>query len=135
MLARVRAPSRPRPRRRILARVLARRCPQCGLGALFRRYARLAPGCARCGLVYRREPGAQTGTMYLTAAASEVFAAALAFLLWWAFDWTPLAFVLVSAPLVLAFCAFLLPAAQALWVGIEYATDLESREPWAELRE
>ena len=122
-------------RRLILARVLRRRCPQCGAGALFRAYARLAGVCARCGLVFRREQGAQTGTMYLTAAVSEVFAAALIFLFWWAFDWTPLVFVLVTAPLVLAFCAFFLPVAQAVWVGVEYATDLASREPWVELRE
>ena len=73
--------------------------------------------------------------MYLTAAVSEVFAAALIFLFWWAFDWTPLVFVLVTAPLVLGFCAFFLRVAQALWVGVENATDLQSHEPWAELRE
>jgi hypothetical protein len=28
-----------------------------------------------------------------------------------------------------------LPVAQALWVGIEYATDLAGGEPWAALRE
>ncbi len=122
-------------RRLILARVLRRRCPQCGAGALFRAYGRLLGACERCGLVFRREQGAQTGTMYLTAAVGQVFAAALIFLFWWAFDWTPRAFVLVTAPLVLAFCALFLPVAQALWVGVEYATDLQSHEPWAELRE
>jgi len=122
-------------RRLVFARVLRRRCPQCGEGALFRRFARLGTACERCGLVFRREQGSQTGTMYLTAAVSEVFAAALIFLFWWAFDWAPLVFVLVTAPLVLGFCVFFLPVAQALWVGVEYATDLEGHEPWAELRE
>jgi uncharacterized protein (DUF983 family) len=86
-------------------------------------------------LRFRREPGAQTGTMYVTAIVSEVFAAALIFLLWFSFDWAPRTFVLVSAPLVLAFSAALLPLAQAAWVGVEYATDLESGEPGLELRE
>ena len=122
-------------RRLVLGRALRRRCPQCGEGVLFRAYARLASGCERCGLVFRREQGAQTGTMYLTAAVSQVFAAALIFLFWWLFDWTPLVFVLVTAPLVLAFCALFLPVAQALWTGIEYVTDLEAREPWVELKE
>ena len=122
-------------RRLIFLRVLRRRCPQCGEGVLFRAYARLARACSRCGLVFRREQGAQTGTMYLTAAVSEIFAAVLIFLFWWAFDWTPLVFVLATAPLVLAFCAFFLPVAQAGWVGVEYATDHASREPWVELRE
>ena len=122
-------------RRLILRRVLARRCPQCGQGALFRRYARLAECCASCALVYRREPGAQTGSMYLTAAVGEVFAAALIFLLWCSFDWSTPVFVGVSAPLVLLFSAVFLPLAQALWVGVEYATDLSTREPWVRLRE
>ncbi len=122
-------------RRLILRRVLARRCPQCGQGSLFRAFARLSAACARCGLVFRREPGAQTGSMYLTAAVSEAFAAVLIFVFWWLFAWTPLVFVLVTAPLVLAFCVAFLPFAQALWVGVEYATDLEGSEPWAELRE
>jgi uncharacterized protein (DUF983 family) len=122
-------------RRIVLARVLSRRCPQCGRGALFRAYARLESACAECGLVFRREQGAQTGSMYVTAAVSEVFAAVLIFVFWWSFDWTPLTFVLVTAPIVLAFCAVLLPFAQAAWVGVEYATDLASHEPWAELRE
>ena len=122
-------------RRLILARVLARHCPQCGVGALFRSYARLLETCTSCALVYRREPGSQTGSMYLTAVAGELFAALLIGLSWWLLDWTPLGYVLLTAPLVLAFCVFFLPFSQALWVGIEYATDLEGREPWAELRE
>jgi len=121
-------------RRLILRRVLARRCPQCGQGALFRRYARLAECCASCGLVYRREPGAQTGSMYMTAVAGEVFAVALIFLFWFSFDWSPTVFVLVTAPQVLVFSVLFLPVSQALWVGVEYATDLSSHEPWAELR-
>lgn len=73
--------------------------------------------------------------MYMTAAAGEVFAALLIFVFWWLFDWTTLRFVLVTAPLVVVFCALFLPVSQALWVGVEYATDLEGGEPWAELRE
>src|SRR5262245_52669539 len=93
-------------RRLIFARVLARRCPQCGAGTLFRRFARLADACASCAPVYRREPGAQTGSMYLTAIAGELFAAGLIFVLWCSFDWTTVAFVAVSVPLVLGFSAF-----------------------------
>jgi uncharacterized protein (DUF983 family) len=129
------SPSLLATRRLVFARVLRRRCPQCGEGELFAGFARLEKACQRCGLVFRREQGAQTGTMYLTAAVSEVFAAALILLFWWGFDWTPAVFVLVTAPLVLAFSVFFLPVAQALWVGVEYATDLEGHEPWAELRE
>ncbi|HEX6886207.1 MAG TPA: DUF983 domain-containing protein [Planctomycetota bacterium] len=118
----------------VLRRVLARTCPQCGRGALFAGYARLARACPTCALVYRREPGAQTGTMYLTAIVGELFAAALIFLFWWRFDWSVRTYVLVLVPLVVAFSALFLPMAQALWVGVEYLTDLEGGEPWTRLR-
>ena len=118
----------------VLRRVLTRSCPQCGAHALFVRYARLASSCTTCGLVFRREPGAQTGTMYLTAIVSELFAVALVFLCWWRFEWSVTTHVLVIVPLVLAFCALCLPLAQAFWVGVEYLTDLQGGEPWARLR-
>jgi hypothetical protein len=73
--------------------------------------------------------------MYLTAVAGELFAVFLIGVAWWLFDWSTARFVLVLVPLVLAFTAAFLPLSQALWVGVEYATDLEGREPWAELRE
>lgn len=122
-------------RRLIFARVLARRCPQCAARTLFARYARLAERCTECGLVFRREAGAQTGSMYLTAVAGELFAVLLIGIAWWLFDWSTTRFVLVLVPLVLAFTAAFLPLSQALWVGVEYATDLEGREPWTSLRE
>jgi uncharacterized protein (DUF983 family) len=119
----------------LLRRVFTRRCPQCGGRTLFRAYARLAEACGACGLRFRREQGAQTGTMYLTAITSELFAAALILLFWWNFDWSPSTFVLVTAPLVLAFSVVCLPLAQGLWVAVEYATDLEGGERGLELRE
>jgi uncharacterized protein (DUF983 family) len=118
----------------VLGRVLARRCPQCGRGRLFRAYGRLHATCSECGLLFRREAGAQTGSMYLTAVLTEVFAAAVIVFLWWRFDWTTAWFITVAVPAVLAFCAFSLPLAQALWVGIDYVTDLEGHEPWARLQ-
>ena len=97
--------------------------------------AMLAERCAECGLVFRREAGSQTGSMYLTALAGEFFAVLLIGLSWWLFDWSTVTFVLVLVPLTLAFTVAFLPLSQALWVGVEYATDLAGHEPWAELRE
>jgi uncharacterized protein (DUF983 family) len=134
MLARVEGSDSGTARRLVLRRVLARRCPQCGEGKLFRAFARLEHSCERCGLVYRREQGSQTGSMYMTAIAGEVFAVIVVFALWWSFDWSTTRFVLVAMPIVLAFCIAFLPLSQALWVGVEYATDLGNREPWAQLR-
>jgi uncharacterized protein (DUF983 family) len=42
---------------RALARGLCRRCPQCGKGALFARWAEHLASCSHCGLVYERNPG------------------------------------------------------------------------------
>jgi len=117
-----------------MKRVLTRRCPQCGQGRLFRGYARLQDACSSCALVFRREPGAQTGSMYLTAAVGELFAVLVIGLFWWLFDWSTLRFVATALPLVFVFCALFLPVSQAVWVGVEYVTDLEGHEPWAELR-
>jgi len=118
----------------VLRRVLARRCPQCGKGELFRRYARLAESCSVCALVFRREQGAQTGSMYMTAAVTQVFAALLIGLAWIFTDWSVPVFLAVSLPLALVFCFAFLPVSQALWCGIEYVTDVANGEDWARPR-
>ncbi len=112
------------------ARALRGRCPQCGAGLLFRTWARLAEACSRCGLVYRRESGAQTGSMYLSAAVTQVFAAAVIFAFAVGTDRPAWRMIAVGLPLVLAFCAFFLPRSMALWVAVEYATDVGNGEPW-----
>lgn len=94
------------------------------------RYARLAVSCTECGLVYRREQGSQTGSMYLTAAITEVVAAVLVGLGWIFTDWSTPVFLAISVPLILVFSAWFLPVSQAFWVGVEYATDASNGEPW-----
>jgi len=118
----------------VLRRVLARCCPQCGEGRLFLRYARLRESCSVCGLVFRREQGAQTGSMYLTAAVTQVFAALLIGLAWIFTDWTVSVFLAVSLPLALVFCFAFLPVSQAFWCGVEYVTDVHNGEDWARPR-
>lgn len=118
----------------ILRRVLRGRCPQCGTGALFARWARLAESCDHCGLVYRREPGAMTGSMYLSAAVTQLFAAGLLFAGFLLTDWELPAFLLVALPLAIGFCAWFLPLSMSLWVAVEYMTDLANDESWAQPR-
>lgn len=117
-----------------MRRALRFRCPQCGEGRLFARYARLAERCRACGLLFRRESGAQTGAMYLSAAVSELFAAAVALALFFGTDWGTVAALGVGTALVLGFAFAFLPYAMALWTAIEYATDVGNREPWARPR-
>ena len=110
------------------------RCPQCGVGRLFAGYARLRERCPSCGLVYRREQGAMTGAMYVSTVVSELFAAALAVLLFLATDWSAAVAVPVGIALVVVFSYLWLPRAMALWVAVEYATDVSNGESWVSPR-
>lgn len=115
----------------LLRRGLLRRCPQCGQGRIFRAYARMHEACPVCGLVFRRESGAQTGSMYLCAAVTEVFAAAVALGLFLLTDLSVPAGLAVGVPLVAGFCYAFLPLAMSLWTAVEYTTDLHNGESWA----
>jgi len=106
-------------------------CPRCGRGPLFARTFRLGEGCADCGLVFRREQGAMTGQMYLSAAVTEVLAGALVLLVFFATDWSAATALWVCVPLVVGFSYWFLPKAMALWVAVEFMTDLGNRDPWA----
>jgi uncharacterized protein (DUF983 family) len=117
-----------------LRRAWRRRCPQCGEGRLFRRYARLERECATCGLVYRRESGSQTGSMYLTAAVTELFAAMVALALFFATDWSTGVALTVGVVFVLGFSYTFLPISMATWVAVEYAVDVSNGESWAQPR-
>ncbi|MFM7299408.1 MAG: DUF983 domain-containing protein, partial [Planctomycetota bacterium] len=104
---------------RCLRRVVRHTCPQCGVGALFDRWAHLRERCNHCGLIYRREDGAELGSMYLSATVSQLFAAAVFVLLWVFTDLGAWGGFAVGAPIVLAFCYGFLPLSMALWTAIE----------------
>lgn len=95
------------------------------------RYARLHASCGVCGLVYRREQGAMTGSMYLSAIVTELFAALLILVIFFGTDLGPAVSIAVALPLLLGFAYWWLPRSMALWTAIEYATDVANREPWA----
>lgn len=118
-------------RRLFLSRALARRCPQCGQGELFRAFARLHGACSACGLRFRREHGSQTGAMYLTATITELFAAALALALFFLTDLGTIPALALGVVVVIAFSYAVLPIAIALWTAVEYSTDVSNGEPWA----
>ena len=107
------------------------RCPRCGSGGLFAQRFRLQPSCGSCGLVYRREQGAMTGQMYLSAAVGQVLAALLFLGVWLGTDWGAALALAVTLPLMLGFSYWFLPRSMALWVAVEYLTDRGNREPWA----
>ena len=109
------------------------RCPQCGEGALFASRFSLVNECEQCGLVYRREAGSQTGSMYLSAAITEVFAAALCVGIFLLTDWSTSVSIAVALPTVLLLSYWFLPKSMGLWVAVEYAADVSNREGWIDL--
>lgn len=129
-----RAPQLGSLHRVCLGRVLKGHCPQCGRGPLFARWARLCERCNHCGLIYRREDGAELGAMYLSATVSQLFAAAVFVLMWVFTDWNTTQGLAVGTPIVLLFCYTFLPLSMALWTAIEYLTDVANREWWARPR-
>ncbi len=121
--------------RLVARRALALRCPRCGARGMFRRFAKLHETCPTCELVFRREQGSQTGSMYLTAAVNQVFAALVILAVVLCTDWGLAVQLAVSIPVVVAFCIAFLPWSQAIWAGVEFATDCINREEWGRLRE
>lgn len=88
-----------------------------------------------CGHAYRRESGASTGAMYVSAVVTQLFAAAVMVVLWMFTDWGTALGLSVAVPVVFVFCLAVLPPSIALWVGVEFLTDAANGEEWAQLRE
>ena len=125
----------PAPDRKLfLLRALKGRCPQCGTGPLFSGYAKLHPACPVCHLVYRREQGSMTGSMYLSAVVTEIFAALVALALFFATDWSTPVALTVGLALVALFAVLWLPRSMAIWAAVEYATDVHNGEAWTSPR-
>ena len=57
--------------KRILRRGLKLRCPDCGLGPLYRSAFRMNAYCEYCDLIYEREQGYFIGAIYLNVIATE----------------------------------------------------------------
>ena len=117
---------------RLARRALSLTCPRCGTGGVFQRYGKLRETCAECGHRFRREQGAHTGAMYVTAAVNQVFAAAIILIVVLTTDWGLATQLAVSIPLVVAFCLAFLPFSQTIWAAVEYFTDRVNAESWTD---
>ena len=56
---------------RLLGRALRLKCPDCGLGPLYKSLFKMNTRCDYCGLVYEREQGYFVGAIYLNVIATE----------------------------------------------------------------
>src|SRR5947208_11815222 len=69
----------------LLRRALARRCPLCGQGKLFRGWLLMNKECPHCGLKFEREPGFFLGSIYINYGLTAVivtFAYVFLLLVW-----------------------------------------------------
>lgn len=65
---------RPKPEwPTLLWRGLAKHCPRCGGGHLYRRYLRMEERCPTCGYLFEREPGFFIGAYFVNFAIVEGF--------------------------------------------------------------
>ncbi len=65
----------------LIRRALARRCPVCGRGAVFRAHFAMNRSCPSCHVVFWQDPGESLGAMYLDyAVAAGTFLAGWAIL-------------------------------------------------------
>ena len=77
----------PRSRLRM---ILGGRCPECGVGRIFRDWLRMHERCPRCGYRFEHEPGYFTGAMYFSYAIAVPILAAgvIAGKLWLVPQWS-----------------------------------------------
>jgi uncharacterized protein (DUF983 family) len=55
----------------LVRRGLAKRCPVCGQGHLFRHWVAMADDCPHCGLHFRRAPGQWLGSWFLNLCVAQ----------------------------------------------------------------
>jgi uncharacterized protein (DUF983 family) len=128
------APLQPRVVRTCLRRALHHACPQCGRGALFARWARLSERCAVCGLIYRRDPGAELSAMTLSCLVNSALSSVLFLSLALATDWGAVVGFSIGAPAALGMSYALAPLCMAVAVAVDYLGDVWGGEWWAHPR-
>jgi uncharacterized protein (DUF983 family) len=106
---------------RMLLRSLARRCPRCGQGGLFRGWFRMVERCPRCGLRFEREEGAFLGAMALNyGVAGVIFMAVL--IGWMILDWPDIRvvpLVLTCMAVIAAVVILFWPFSKTLWAAVD----------------
>ena len=103
-----------------MGRGSAKRCPQCGRGALFDGYTRLRGDCASCGLDFSGHR-ADDAPPYMTIMIVGHILIPLALAVKQIFD-PPLGVQFaIWAPVILAATALLLPVSKGALVGLQWA--------------
>src|ERR1700688_1164399 len=113
----------------LIGRALARRCPLCGRGAIFRSHFKMNRECPNCHSIFWKDPGESLGAMYVDYAVATV-----AFLVSWLAlsltitlsDLTQI--VVVSA---IAACSVIVfyPLSRSIWTVLVYLSGGMERPP------
>jgi uncharacterized protein (DUF983 family) len=113
----------------LFRRALRRRCPVCGLGAMFRSHFTINQICPTCHVTFWRDPGEALGAMYF-----DWIVAMVAFLgLWVALDWlTHLSemtefFILSTASVAAVILCY--PWSRSMWTVLVYLSGGIERPP------
>lgn len=104
-----------------LKRGLARKCPNCGEGALFSGYLKVAPACGACGHEngrYRADDGPAYFTLLIIG--HVLVAPMLAFPFIW--EWHPALVLGLTLPLVGGSTLALLAFVKGAFIGVQWGT-------------
>jgi uncharacterized protein (DUF983 family) len=106
--------------KRILLRGLKLKCPDCGLGSLYRAPFRMNQHCEYCDLIYEREQGYFIGAIYLNVIGTESLL--LATLLIYGIITGKINQAILTALIVLAFTLPLVffHHSRSLWLSIDH---------------
>jgi uncharacterized protein (DUF983 family) len=106
---------------RVLGRGMARRCPRCGAGELFRRWFTMLERCPRCGLRFERIEGHWLGAIALNLIVTElVFGVILvggAVATWPDPPWVAIAAAGISANIAVPLAYY--PFSKTTWTAVD----------------
>jgi uncharacterized protein (DUF983 family) len=103
-----------------LGRGLAERCPECGEGALFRRYLKVASPCAACGHDNAQYPSDDAPPYFTILIMGHIVIAPLLlfnFILTWPIGWV----IGTTLPAIAILTLLLLPRVKGAVIGVQWA--------------
>jgi uncharacterized protein (DUF983 family) len=110
---------------------MAKRCPWCGQGRLFRRWFKLRERCPRCALRFEREEGAFLGAMALNYGVTGVALVGL-LIAWLIIDLPNLQLIpLMAASIAVTVVVPILffPFSKTIWAAVDLLLHLDASDP------
>lgn len=108
----------------VIRRGIARKCPRCGRGNIFKRWVTLYDNCSVCGLQYLRDQGDLWGYLLFVDRAMFIFPLVVMFYFGW---WNPNSFWYWTAIVgLVAAMVYTIPHRNGISVGLEYYVRMRS---------